>query len=123
MKYRTYMHFGIAAPGEQVLSGMRKNCELAIYIDSEAAVGDGIIFHRSENDVLLTKGVNEWLSSKYLIKIDHIKTGEQWYPERANIPAPPKRPPVKQPPIKQPSIASVPKALQPKTGLERQRGP
>ncbi|XP_076148362.1 tRNA 2'-phosphotransferase 1 isoform X1 [Alosa pseudoharengus] len=57
---RTHIHLAPGLPGEQgVISGMRKNCELAIYIDVPKAVSDGIPFFWSENGVLLTPGDSE----------------------------------------------------------------
>ncbi|XP_062379896.1 tRNA 2'-phosphotransferase 1 isoform X2 [Sardina pilchardus] len=57
---RTHIHLASGLPGEQgVISGMRKNCDVAIYIDVPKAISDGIPFFWSENGVLLTPGDSE----------------------------------------------------------------
>ncbi|XP_058505319.1 tRNA 2'-phosphotransferase 1 [Solea solea] len=54
---RTHIHLASGLPGEDgVISGMRKDCDLAVFIDVPKALADGIEFFRSENDVLLTAG-------------------------------------------------------------------
>ncbi|KAI8847021.1 phosphotransferase KptA/Tpt1 [Chytridium lagenaria] len=51
---RTHIHFATGLPGESgVISGMRKACDVLIYIDTEAAIKDGIQFFRSPNNVIL----------------------------------------------------------------------
>ncbi|XP_042561264.1 tRNA 2'-phosphotransferase 1 [Clupea harengus] len=57
---RTHIHLASGLPGAQgVISGMRKNCDLVIYIDVLKAISDGIPFFWSENGVLLTPGDSE----------------------------------------------------------------
>jgi 2'-phosphotransferase len=59
-------HIHLAAGYKQdVLSGMRANCNLIIEIDIKKAMEDGIIFLLSENNVILTKGRDGVLSPKY----------------------------------------------------------
>ncbi|XP_067374016.1 tRNA 2'-phosphotransferase 1 [Channa argus] len=54
---RTHIHLASGLPGEDgVVSGMRKDCDLAIFIDVPKALADGIKFFWSENGVLLTTG-------------------------------------------------------------------
>ncbi|XP_052010875.1 tRNA 2'-phosphotransferase 1 [Xyrauchen texanus] len=54
---RTHIHLAPGLPGEGgVISGMRQNCELAVYINVPKAMSDGIQFFWSENGVLLTPG-------------------------------------------------------------------
>jgi 2'-phosphotransferase len=53
-------------------SGKRSNCDTRIYIDMEKAINDGIIFYLSDNDVILTSGVDGILSPKYFEKIEKI---------------------------------------------------
>ena len=56
---RNHMHFAAGLPGENgVISGMRKSCEVYIYVDAIRCARDGIVFFRSDNGVLLTAGVN-----------------------------------------------------------------
>ncbi|XP_038142526.1 tRNA 2'-phosphotransferase 1 isoform X2 [Cyprinodon tularosa] len=57
---RTHIHLAPGLPGEDgVISGMRKNCDLAVFIDVPRALADGIEFFWSENNVLLTPGDSE----------------------------------------------------------------
>ncbi|XP_005723134.1 tRNA 2'-phosphotransferase 1 [Pundamilia nyererei] len=54
---RTHIHLARGLPGEDgIISGMRKDCDLAVFIDVPKALADGIKFFWSENDVLLTEG-------------------------------------------------------------------
>ncbi|KAM4621597.1 tRNA 2'-phosphotransferase 1 isoform 2-T2 [Polymixia lowei] len=57
---RTHIHLAPGLPGEDgVISGMRGDCDLAIFIDVPKALADGIQFFWSENGVLLTPGDTE----------------------------------------------------------------
>ncbi len=57
---RQHVHFAAGLPGDSgVISGMRSNAEVIIYLDLEAAVNDGIPFFVSDNNVLLTPGVGD----------------------------------------------------------------
>ncbi|KAM7389863.1 hypothetical protein PAMP_023813 [Pampus punctatissimus] len=54
---RNHIHLASDLPGEDgVISGMRRNCDLAVFIDVPKALADGIEFFWSENSVLLTAG-------------------------------------------------------------------
>jgi len=67
---RQHIHF---APGhyhdEEVVSGRRANCEIAIHINLAAALADGIVFWQSANGVILTEGINGILPTKYFSKV------------------------------------------------------
>ena len=68
---RTDIHFGVNVPESgEVISGMRKSCEVIIFIDILAAIRDGYKFTLSNNRVILTPG-NEagFLPPKYISKI------------------------------------------------------
>lgn len=57
---RTHIHLARGLPGEEgVISGMRKDCDLAIFINVTKALLDGIPFFWSDNGVLLTPGNTE----------------------------------------------------------------
>ncbi|CAL1613625.1 unnamed protein product [Knipowitschia caucasica] len=57
---RTHIHLAPGLPGEKgVISGMRKDCDLAIFIDVTKALSDGLQFFWSDNGVLLTPGDTE----------------------------------------------------------------
>ena len=53
---------------ERVVSGMRKDCEVAIWINLKAALEDGVPFYMSQNQVVLTPGKEGRLSPKYFLK-------------------------------------------------------
>lgn len=54
---RNHIHFAPGEPGGgQVISGMRKDCEVLIHVDIEKALADGVSFFRSANNVILCPG-------------------------------------------------------------------
>ncbi|XP_070639502.1 tRNA 2'-phosphotransferase 1 isoform X1 [Bos indicus] len=55
---RTHIHLAPGLPGDPgVISGMRPNCEVAVFINGPLALAaDGIPFFRSTNGVILTPG-------------------------------------------------------------------
>lgn len=62
-----------AAP---VISGMRKNSSILIYIDINAALAAGIEFHVSENGVILTEGEEKgFLSHEFFKRVESRKQG------------------------------------------------
>jgi len=57
---RNHIHCASGLLGEDgVVSGMRRSCEVYIYIDARKCAEDGIVFFKSDNGVLLTAGVND----------------------------------------------------------------
>lgn len=61
---------------KKVLSGFRRDCEILIYIDVAKALNDGIKFFKSENNVILSSGINGLgIPSKYFSKIINRRTG------------------------------------------------
>ncbi|EPZ31823.1 Phosphotransferase KptA/Tpt1 domain-containing protein [Rozella allomycis CSF55] len=66
---RQYIHLATGRFGEAI-SGVRKSCDLFIYIDISRASEDGIEFFRSPNGVILTQGKEGILSSKYFLKVE-----------------------------------------------------
>lgn len=73
---RKHIHFAVGLPDDKgVVSGMRKSSQIYIYIDSQKCANDGIIFYRSENNVLLTAGVdNGKLPFKYFSDVIDART-------------------------------------------------
>jgi 2'-phosphotransferase len=67
---RKHIHCAGGMYGE-VTSGMRGDCDMYIYIDVKKAMGDGITFYKSDNDVILTTGVDGILDAKYFEKIEN----------------------------------------------------
>ncbi|CAG8770087.1 4130_t:CDS:2, partial [Acaulospora morrowiae] len=67
---RNHIHCATGRFGDSgVKSGMRKNCDLFIYINVARAMEDGIEFYRSANGVILTSGVGGFLNPKYFLKV------------------------------------------------------
>ncbi|KAM8939904.1 tRNA 2'-phosphotransferase 1 [Pelodytes ibericus] len=80
---RTHIHLSRELPGEGegVISGMRNDCEVAIFIDLEKAVADGIPFFWSSNHVLLTPGNNDGiLLTKYFLQALQLRPKRQLLP-------------------------------------------
>ena len=59
---------------------MRQNCDLYIYIDIAKCLDDDIVFERSANGVILTKGQDGILLPKYCKQVTN-KKGETLWPE------------------------------------------
>jgi 2'-phosphotransferase len=73
---RKMIHFATGLPSDKVISGMRGDADVAIYIDVQGLLADNIPLYRSDNGVLLTDGINGLLPSKYFSKILDIKTNK-----------------------------------------------
>jgi len=64
---RNHIHF---AKGLNFINGLRQNADLFIYIDFGKAKRDGLIFLKSENDVVLCAGNSEgFIETKYFLKV------------------------------------------------------
>ncbi|KAL5272816.1 hypothetical protein ACHWQZ_G000850 [Mnemiopsis leidyi] len=72
---RTHIHFALGLPSNrQVISGMRSDCEVVIYIDMKAALRDGYEFYRSKNNVILCSGDDKgYLPPKYFTSVIRLK--------------------------------------------------
>jgi 2'-phosphotransferase len=56
---RNHMHFATGLLGQDgVISGMRQNCTVLIYVDLHKALDAGVEFFKSENGVVLTEGID-----------------------------------------------------------------
>ena len=67
---RNHIHFIASLPGRgRVKSGMRDDCDLAVFIDLPRALEDGIPFFRSANDVILSPGVDGVIAAHYIIQV------------------------------------------------------
>ena len=73
---RQHIHMAEGFPEQgKVISGMRSTCHLAIFIDVEKAMKDGIEFYRSENDVILSPGdENGFIKPKYFKRVVNLRT-------------------------------------------------
>jgi 2'-phosphotransferase len=81
---RNHIHFATGLLGEEgVISGMRHNCAVLIYIDLEKALGAGVKFFKSENGVVLTEGLNDegYLPKEYFSKVVTTKGEVLWPPK------------------------------------------
>jgi len=72
--FRKHIHFSGHAPGDQrVISGMRYDCDVAIWVDLRRAMQDGVPFFMSANKVILSPGIDGSISSKYFLKVQDLK--------------------------------------------------
>ncbi|KAB2595455.1 tRNA 2'-phosphotransferase 1-like [Pyrus ussuriensis x Pyrus communis] len=77
---RLHVHFSRGLPTDgQVISGMRRDVNVLIYVDVKKALEEGMKFYISENKVILTEGFDGVVPVKYFEKI------ESW-PDRTPIP-------------------------------------
>jgi 2'-phosphotransferase len=68
---RQHIHFAVGRLGEDgVVSGMRKSCTVFIYVDCAKAMQDGIKFFKSENNVVLSSGVDGLILCKYFDRVE-----------------------------------------------------
>lgn len=76
---RNHIHFAIGLPDDsRVISGSRHSSNVYIFVDMKKAINDGIKFYLSDNQVILTSGINGILLPKYFSKII-TKDGKQIY--------------------------------------------
>ena len=68
---RNHIHFAKGLPGDSgVISGMRQNAEVRIYIDVKEAMNEGFEFFESSNGVILCPGdINGILPVKFFKKV------------------------------------------------------
>lgn len=54
---RVHIHFACGLPSDQnIISGIRRDCEVFIYINLEKALAAGLTFFISSNGVILSPG-------------------------------------------------------------------
>jgi len=83
---RNHIHFVPHEVGSRtVISGMRQDCTVAIYLDVQQALSKGIQLFRSSNDVVLTRG-NEsgHIPTELFLRAVDIKTGRLLWPPNAD---------------------------------------
>jgi len=78
--FRRHVHFSVRHPGETVVSGMRPNCQIAVYVDLKRAALQGIRFYRSENNVILSEGIDGAVPPGFIERVWHIQRRMQLYP-------------------------------------------
>ncbi|CAE7628835.1 trpt1 [Symbiodinium sp. CCMP2456] len=75
--FRNHVHFAPYAPGDKrVISGMRYDCEIAIWIDLKKAIADGVPFYISANQVILSPGIKGIIDKKYFLKARDLQKKE-----------------------------------------------
>lgn len=68
---RTYIHFAQQlSSDENVVSGIRKNSTVLIYINVQKAMDAGIKFYQSSNGVILSDGIEGIIEPKFFAQID-----------------------------------------------------
>ncbi|XP_013748169.1 tRNA 2'-phosphotransferase 1-like isoform X1 [Brassica napus] len=77
---RLHVHFSCGLPTDgEVISGMRRNVNVLIFLDIKKALEDGIAFYVSDNKVILTEGIDG------VVPVDYFHKIESW-PSRQPIP-------------------------------------
>lgn len=75
---RNHIHFAPGLPNSEsrVISGIRKNCEIYIYIDGAKCAKDSVKFYRSANGVILSPGASKdgTLTVDYFSSVIDAKT-------------------------------------------------
>jgi 2'-phosphotransferase len=78
---RQHVHFAKGLPGESnVISGMRSDVQILIYVDIDKMLQDKIKIYESENGVILSEGINGVIEPKYFKVVMDAKTKKQLYP-------------------------------------------
>lgn len=73
--FRNHIHFSQFEPGDKkVISGMRYDCEVGIWIKLKEAIEDGVPFFESVNKVILSPGLDGVIAPKYFEKALDLKT-------------------------------------------------
>lgn len=73
--YRNHVHFSSFHPGDRrVISGMRSDSQIAIWIDLQKAIDDGIPFYWSTNQVILSPGRDGVLPPQYFSYAQDLMT-------------------------------------------------
>lgn len=74
---RLHIHFASGLLSDQtVVSGVRRNVELYIYINLDKALASGIRFFKSPNGVILSPGDDDGLiHPEYFLKVCLVKDG------------------------------------------------
>jgi 2'-phosphotransferase len=59
--------------------GIRKNCDLLIFVNFHRARDDGIQFFKAANGVILSEGIGGRILLKYFLKVIHLKYGKEGF--------------------------------------------
>jgi len=75
--FRNHVHFAPCAPGHgRVISGMRYDCEVAVWLDLRGALRAGVPFFMAKNQVILSPGIDGVVPAEFIDRVCVIKTGE-----------------------------------------------
>lgn len=75
---RNDVHFALGLQGDaRVKSGMRRNCDLFVYLDGQKAFARGLELFRSSNDVVISAGFNGHIPP-YLLWATDARGNELW---------------------------------------------
>ncbi|XP_021906233.1 tRNA 2'-phosphotransferase 1 isoform X2 [Carica papaya] len=73
---RLHVHFSCGLPTDgEVISGMRRDVNVLIFIDVRKALEEGMLFYISDNKVILTEGFDGVVPVKYIQKIESYPDG------------------------------------------------
>lgn len=74
---RQHIHLATGIPGDNtVISGMRHDAQVHIFIALDKALAGGVKFYESENGVVLTAGNDTgFLEPQYFSKVFNVCTG------------------------------------------------
>ncbi|KAH7878867.1 KptA family-domain-containing protein [Lentinula edodes] len=71
---RNHIHLAQGVTGNNVISGMRKSCDILIFIDVPKALAAGITFFLSDNGVVLTEGNDKgFLEPAFFLSVQNAK--------------------------------------------------
>jgi len=69
---RNHIHLAQGLAGDGVISGMRKSCQILIYIDVQKALDSGLEFFLSTNGVVLSEGdQNGFIAPMYFKRVEN----------------------------------------------------
>ncbi|KAJ4470152.1 KptA family-domain-containing protein [Lentinula aciculospora] len=71
---RNHIHLAQGVSGENVISGMRKSCDIFIFIDIPKAIAAGIKFFLSDNGVVLSEGNEKgFLEPRFFLSVQNAR--------------------------------------------------
>ncbi|KAL8028292.1 hypothetical protein ABFX02_14G149600 [Erythranthe guttata] len=74
---RLHVHFSCGLPTDgEVISGMRRDVNVLIFLDARKALEEGMKLYVSDNKVILTEGFDGVVPVKYFLKIESWPRGE-----------------------------------------------
>ena len=77
---RRHVHMATGLPGDgEVRSGMRNDCEVAVWVDVERGVAEGVPFYVSANGVVLSPGEGDSgiVPARLFLRAHRIRGGEE----------------------------------------------